>query len=847
MPSIALCTPNLKKVHAIDLVMFDADINLKYNALSEFSFSIPESMDGNKTILFSYELIKTKKYLHIENIGYFIIQEVSENDEGHVKIKEVKCESLEAELKNKKITGFERVSVPIVNSLINVKYEYTPLYEGGNPDSFTTYYEPVYYPNGNQVILSSEQGEGLIDTVIEEYIPNWSVDMSKPIPESLIKTGGINNDLLIATIVRGFKISDTNVYTFLTSDLEKAFGCAVIFNKEERSFYFEDMESVQKTNIFLSYDNLLKSSEIKEYSDEIATSLSCYGAKGMSINYANPLGNTKLYNFDYFKTEEWMSQNLIEKISEWKEAIGKELTGTVGGTHPGEAWGLWYDYSVTPSPSYIVRWLDLMYDSCIRYGEITLNLVDKRLKEMAGQMRLLETVPDGSNESKYYKTNINYTVAGYINPYPTVTETEYYGELEPCATINFTTQSQTITEGISQPSFYRKLLLFFEYTPSMSGTITIKGTNKNNTPITENVVFSNQYQKITTNEFKTVTEITVFGTQYGVEILTITGYTQYIGGSISIPPEYRLKNLYKWFSEGGLSYIRSKGITTTLESRINQAVLSLKVLESGERFSNFVEYLFETYEEIYHYDVGKTYLEHKIEEQEILKAAAIEAATLTGENVLNKEDHITNIKFLREFYAYKFDDGVGYAQIPSVDNTSRYVLNNDGNKLDAQSLIDNYIYFGTTSDGELVNYKNCLGGLHQIEARILALNFFADRLNEIMSYISSSLDIREFFGSMFEELSPFIIENTYQNEHSVNYSGEIKDKISTSIDLYNQSLEVIDRIASPRFEISLDSVNFINLFEYKRTRKEDNNKHKRISTRGYFVRAKIQLYGFGQI
>ena len=824
MPSIELCTPNLDKIYAIGNLISDTKISLRYNAISEFSFNFPQSIDGNLTILSAYELIKTKKYLHIENIGYFIIQEVEEKDDGSIKIKQVKCESLESELKNKKVTDFKRTSVPIINSIVNVEYEYEPIYESSPSGSAIIGYTPVYYsgvgenPN-NQVILYFENAFGIVDTILAQNAENWSIDTSKPVPTSLVTTGGAFDEFLVATIVRGFDISDSNVYNILTEEVEKAFGCAVIFNKEERSLYFEDMNSIEETNIFLSHDNLIKNAQIIEYSDEIATCLSCYGKSGISISYSNPLGNSKIYNFEYFKTTEWMSESLINLIDDWNIAINKEMIGTTTGSHLGEAWGT-FTYLLTTYPD--VRWLDFMKDACIRLGRYPIYTRQRREEERAGQMRLIRSVPYYDNISKYYKTNYDFLWSGRsIDSYPTSTSASFVGDTtETIYQTELTSASQVITTEIGTLSYPRQIgvsTVGYFATP-ISGSVTIYGTDTSGSPINETLIFSSSTTEETTINFKTVTQLDFPPYTTPGDTLVAYGDFEKLGTSITIPLEYRLKNAYRWSEYGGLQFITIALPAEFDNAIVTDSITNLAKLESGEKYSNFVETLFNAYSDIYTNDVGKTYLENLIAQQEILRATAIE---LKDNN--KKDDHNTNIRFLKEFlYIYQYSS---YAQIPSESNTSGYVLNNDTNKLDQQDLIDHYIYPGTTTDGKVVGDillpVNCLGGLNQINGTISGLNYYITKLEYVMTVIKDALSLSTFFGSFYQSLLPFIIENTYQNEYAVIYSGEIKDKILTAIDLYNQGLDVLERTSSPRYEFSIDLANFINLYEYKDTFTKD--------------------------
>jgi len=53
-----------------------------------------------------YQYITNRRLVYLNDIGYFMITGVTENNDGIVKYKEVECQSLEVELSSRKLTGF---------------------------------------------------------------------------------------------------------------------------------------------------------------------------------------------------------------------------------------------------------------------------------------------------------------------------------------------------------------------------------------------------------------------------------------------------------------------------------------------------------------------------------------------------------------------------------------------------------------------------------------------------------------------------------------------------------------------------------------------------------------------
>ncbi len=287
--SIFLCKTNMEKLASIEKIIYDKELTLRFNSVSTFVFKIPKYRDYTKEDIMCiinnvdipvYSLFESKRLILIDNIGYFIITGTKETDDGSTPILTVECSSLESELMNKKMVVFQAGKVPVdITSLIAI--------------------------------------------LQKDYIPNWSFIGVVP-PGLLVGTDNV-------AIMRSFDIADSNVYSFLINDFEKAFNAIVIFDRFSRSFYIETATSSDRktTNIFLSHDNLIKTSELNEYSDEIVTAMYCYGGNNLDIRKVNPLGGDVIYNFDYYKTTEWMTSTMINKLTSWETAINNEELNVV--------------------------------------------------------------------------------------------------------------------------------------------------------------------------------------------------------------------------------------------------------------------------------------------------------------------------------------------------------------------------------------------------------------------------------------------------------------------------------------------------------------------------------------
>ncbi len=276
MPIIILCNPDKSQLYSMSLG-YDTKIVKRFNALSEFSFNFPKSINGGITNVEGYDYINNKRLISVEGYGYFLITNVQENLDGAIPIKEVTCESLESELIQKRVTVFGGTK---------------PLWDILSPND-------VVLPNGTHVTTI------LYDMI--QRAPNWTV-------------GSV--DAVLLTKYRTFDVSDTNVYNFLMNDVSKAFDLVFEFDTDLRTISALAVQNATSTSdIFLSFDNIIKTASFSEKSDEIITCLSVYGGGDLNIRAVNPLGTDKIYDFSYYKNTSWMSQSLVDAITTWENLV----------------------------------------------------------------------------------------------------------------------------------------------------------------------------------------------------------------------------------------------------------------------------------------------------------------------------------------------------------------------------------------------------------------------------------------------------------------------------------------------------------------------------------------------
>lgn len=265
-PNIWLCNPNKQRIGLIKTYT-DQNVVLRFNDMQEITLKVPYIVGVTDHI---YNKFVQKRLLEIDNIGYFLINSVKEYDNGIERYREITSYSLEAELQYRKI------------NMVDGTYKF---YDLINPKNT------------------------LINMIFDGQT-NWTV-------------GYIDPDLM--NKYRTFEIPDSTIYQFLMNDVETAYECIFVFDSFERqvsAYYLPNF--LQKTGIYLTFDNLIKEAEIQEEAEELVTQLKVYG-QDIDIIQVNPTGSDAIYNFQYFKNQEWMQQNLINALNQWEKKIQQNV------------------------------------------------------------------------------------------------------------------------------------------------------------------------------------------------------------------------------------------------------------------------------------------------------------------------------------------------------------------------------------------------------------------------------------------------------------------------------------------------------------------------------------------
>lgn len=277
IPQITLCNPDGRALGILSNLS-DRKMNIRFNDLSDLSFTIRRGTEDCHCPV--YEQVEPFRYLLLEDIGYFIITDVSESEEGGEAYKTVEASSCEYELNH-------------------IQLDY---YEG-------TY---GFYSSAPQ-----EKTDSLM-TLIMEKLPSWRLD-----------TGSIPSD--VAARFRTFDTTDQTVYSFFMTEMEEAYECLFEFDILERVIrVYDRYQYDNRTDICLSTEDVLKGLTLRTKSDEIKTALTVKGGNGLDILSVNPLGTNMIYNFSYYATPDWMDDALIAKVQKWQAdvaAFAEEETG----------------------------------------------------------------------------------------------------------------------------------------------------------------------------------------------------------------------------------------------------------------------------------------------------------------------------------------------------------------------------------------------------------------------------------------------------------------------------------------------------------------------------------------
>lgn len=245
---------------------FNIEAELCYNEISTLTFDLPGYVNGEETP--NYSRVVGMRVIDLKNYGRFILVDPSVSDDGVKVVKSCTAYSLEYEFSFKKLALTE----------------------------------------GTYNLWNPIAPKGTILGMIIEMMPSWSV-------------GSVDSTLIDK--YRTFDDSgDQNIYNFMKSDLQEAYGCIFYFDTYKRLIHVRDiMNDAPITPVYFSVENLTKDVKIDEDTESIVTNLGVYGADGVDIRSVNPMGTSTIINLRYFMTLDNFEQSIIDKYNLWEETF----------------------------------------------------------------------------------------------------------------------------------------------------------------------------------------------------------------------------------------------------------------------------------------------------------------------------------------------------------------------------------------------------------------------------------------------------------------------------------------------------------------------------------------------
>ena len=264
-PVLTLKTPHGTVISTITYI--SPKLKLRYNDVSEVEFSVPAYNNGEK--INNYDEILGDRLVEVEPFGDFILVNPEIENEGGIKeVKKCKAYSKEYAL------NYKRLNIPA---------------------GTYNFYNPV-------------DNENTITTMILEVLPDWTF-------------GDIDSELIGRW--RTFENTEDNLYSFMMNTLQETYNCLFLFDTFNKEInVISANRSMPSLPIYLSYNNLLKTVNVTELSDEVITVLSGYGSGDeVDIRSANPNGTNKIYNLDYYISRGDLPDDLTDKWLSYRDMV----------------------------------------------------------------------------------------------------------------------------------------------------------------------------------------------------------------------------------------------------------------------------------------------------------------------------------------------------------------------------------------------------------------------------------------------------------------------------------------------------------------------------------------------
>lgn len=283
-PKFTLCNPG--SVYTSDavgrsvgiLVDHEAEeIVFNFNSTSELNLRVKriarDDPEENAHVFALYRAIQNRRLIFVDDIGYFMITNITDGFDGIVHYKDIKAKSIDIEIQQKMIPFIE---------------------------------------NGTYRFSTDETGtnKGILEKIVET-LPLWTIG---------------HVDDTVASKFRTFEDISTslNCLAFLMQNVQDAYECIIIFDCVNRiiNVYAQD-NYVMQTSVHITKEDFINSLDVSEDADDIYTAISVFGEDNVTIAAINPLGTNVIYNFEYYY--DWMSGGLGAKVKRWQSDVANSM------------------------------------------------------------------------------------------------------------------------------------------------------------------------------------------------------------------------------------------------------------------------------------------------------------------------------------------------------------------------------------------------------------------------------------------------------------------------------------------------------------------------------------------
>lgn len=311
---IYLGTLDNKKVCCINGIQpKSVELKLKFNNTYELSFTVDKyiSYFGKQYLSNGYEWLGTLARLHVENIGWFIMEQPDADNDGISETKKIKAKSCDVEFAQRDLVSLK------INCGTTDSYEMLDP-DNVDKDEYTGVEfakEQIKFHNPDNPKLS------FLDILIKESgMTDWTVGYVDTIAKkykSYVDGNLIETEVLLADEIPYFDVDSTTMHRFLTQDVEKYFECLILFDIEKKQINAYRVENVGKdTNIHIGFRNLQNTNSISVDESSIFTRFNVRGGDDLNIRYIN-FGLDQIENIEYFLNTKYLPEELIEKYKLW--------------------------------------------------------------------------------------------------------------------------------------------------------------------------------------------------------------------------------------------------------------------------------------------------------------------------------------------------------------------------------------------------------------------------------------------------------------------------------------------------------------------------------------------------